>query len=182
MSCTLHYLTPPYWTTHIEESDRCPDISGTYHNSGETVGGSSTAYLYDELTEAVSFITSKCKTCLVDIHWLDDQNQTLIVTIKTDRGSFRNHLQQVEGDFSCDSGLLTINYKIVAEYIIEGTWITGTRIFKRRKDGSIVRKDQHSAYGHWLIIPLGFKDVIEYAQWLPVEQVTNNSADNLSDD
>jgi hypothetical protein len=160
----------------------CPDISGTYNNSGLNVGADNFAYLYDELTKEGIYGTHECEICPVNIRWLDDQNQTLVVSIESDRGYFSKHLNQATGDFRCDNGALTIEYTIVAEEILVGTWYTGTRIFKHRKDGSIVRKDQLSAFGHWLIIPFFLKEVVEYARWLPVEKVTTDSTESLDND
>jgi hypothetical protein len=183
ISCsTLHYYTPTFWTEHIDEpKTSCPDISGTYLNGGESIGGESFAYLYEELTKTRVYLSKECKTCPVEIHWLDDHNHTLLISIENEQGVSTAKLQQTEGDFSCENGELIVDYKIVMETIIEGRWQTGTRTFKHREDGSIVRKDQLSAFFHWLIIPFGF-DVIEYAQWLPVEQVTNKSAKDSSDE
>ena len=177
-ACTLHYYTPTFWTAHIDQpTNQCPDISGSYINGGVNIGGKSVAYLYEELTKKTNYFSKECEECTVEIHRLDEHNQAYMISMKVDQKVYSKQISKAADDFRCDSGALIIDYKIIMEAIIEGRWQFGTRTFKTREDGSIVRKDQLSAYFHWLIIPWGFKDIIEYAQWLEVEVATTNSTD-----
>jgi hypothetical protein len=175
----LRYAEPPYWSpSNIIQYDRCPDISGKYSNDGNNLGTRDTSYLYDDLTVEGLLGTHECEKCPVDIHWIK-QDEEMSVSIESDKGIITKLLKKESGDFYCQDGQLLIDYSQGGEAIVEGYLRKGTRVFQRGKNGSLMKTDKFSVYGHILIfIPYVFNEIIEYAQWWPFEYILDEEAAN----
>lgn len=151
-SCTFHQQLPGNWALpEPAPIGNCPDISGKYIGSGETIKNKTTVPLIYELFMKNHPLARWQEVSHISIQQ-QGQNQLNIVAWKDNEVLYSASLSKDSNDFSCEDGWLKI--KASTGFALSGggthSWIS--RNFTN-SDGYLLEKREIESFTLILIIP-----------------------------
>jgi hypothetical protein len=158
-SCASHQTIPENWKLPASvEGEKCPDISGHYMNSGESIDKNSHVYLHNQW-----FFGKYEKYFVPPGKWADirqiliqqeEANQLEIVAM-SDSGTIegRRILKKESGEFSCKDGWIRVTGS--TGFATSGGGEHANHILSFAKtDGYLIEKDEYDSFGMISIIPI----------------------------
>ena len=176
--CVGHSSYPATWPALVKAAGvDCPDLSGRYNNAAYPPHSRRFDYLYDALTNAVSFQGSgmhECGYCVVQLQWLDETHDALrvrLINMYPTEHLFSQHdevetLRRSRGEFDCHDGGLTVARAVGLTELVNTLVKWGNITFFPAEDGSLVAlaKDQMAGY-LLFVIPI-YAKYNDYTRWL----------------
>lgn len=172
-SCAFHGEIPEGWKLPVQvEGEICPNISGTYLNSGEATKKDSYAQLDFHWAVGKYNTGPTWKGMWADIGKVQIQQEEnqLEISSMAESGTLmrRRVLRKESGDFSCQDGWIRIKEANSTATSSAGMVRQDSRLFGRT-DGYLIEKNEWNFFALFLILPV----ISSGTDWYKFLQIEN---------